>query len=102
MSFPKGQDIWNGKVKKIDRESGGFMECVLLETDNGEVFLEIEEMTTVFRQMLNANVILALDVMGISSMATDVSLRIDELEDHMLETLDSEIRIEQHKRKSEA
>ena len=99
MSLPKGQDIWNGEVRKLERDGGGFMELLLLETDNGDVYLEIEEMTTVFRQMLNANVIMTLDVVGISHMATEVSLRVDELEDHMLETLSKEIKDEQLTRK---
>lgn len=98
MGFPKGHDIWNHKVKKIDRESGGFMECVRLDTDNGDVFLEIEEMATVCRQMLNANVLFAQDLLGISHMAGEVEVRPEKLENHELESLSQAIKDEQERR----
>ena len=98
MSLPKGQDIWNGEVRKLERDGGGFMELLLLETDNGDVYLEIEEMATVCRQMLNANVLLATDLMSINHMAGEVEVRPEKLENHELKELRTAIEDEQTRR----
>ena len=98
MRFPKGHDIWNGEVRKLERDGGGFMELLLLETDNGDVYIEIEEMTTVCRQMVNANVLLATDLLSISHMAGEIEVRPEKLENHELEMLRKCIEDEQTRR----
>jgi|TARA_R100000234_G_scaffold101887_1_gene71054 hypothetical protein len=98
MRFPKGHDIWNGEVRKLERDGGGFMELLLLETDNGDVYLEIEEMITVCRQMLNANVLLATDLLSINHMSGEVEAHPEKLENHELEYLRVAVKDEQERR----